>query len=104
MGKLVDATLVFELFVWYIIAGILIGAWAFFFLALAAAKRNTIAMKIFGVVLALGVIWLGFVSAFEYSHGFAEAIKIHQLLVPAALLIGQIAICVILVVFRKKER
>jgi len=104
VGTLVNATLIFELYIWYIIAGVLIGAWAFFFLALAAAKRNTIVMKILGVLLALAVIWLGVVSAYDYSYGFTESIKIIPLLVPAALLVGQLAICVILIVFRKKER
>jgi len=104
LGKLVDGTLIMELYVWYIIAGILIGAWAFFYLALAAAKRNTIAFRIFGVIIGLAVLWLGIVSAYDHSYGFTDTINIPQLIVPAVLLVSQIAICIFLVVFRKKER
>ena len=104
LGKVVDATLFIELFVWYIIAGTLIAAWASFYLALAAAKLNTVFLKIFGTVIALAVTWLGVVSAYEYSYGFTESIRISPLLIPAVLLVSQLAICIILVVFRKKKR
>jgi len=104
MGKLVDATLVFDIFIWYIIVGVLIAAWAFFFLALAGAKKSTVFPKIFGAVLALWIVWLGVVSAFDSSYGFTESVDVVPLLVPVCLLVAQLAICVILVVFRRKER
>ena len=103
LGKVVDATLVIELYVWYIIAGLLIAAWAVFYLAFAALNFKTLFPRIFGVVLALCVVWLGVVSAYDYSYGFTEAVKFQELIVPATLLVAQFVICIILVVFRKRK-
>jgi len=104
LGQLVEGTLVIELFLWYIIAGVLLAAWATLYLAFAAFKRNVIVFRIVGVILALCVIWLGVVAAYEYSYGFTDAIRIPSLIVPVAMLLAQLAICIILVVFRRKER
>jgi len=104
LAKVVDATLVIELFIWYIIIGILIAAWACFYLALAAAKLNTTFLRIFGVLLFFCILWLGVVTAYEDSYGFSDTINILSLLVPIVMLTAQIVICAILVVFRKKGR
>jgi len=104
LGKAVDMTMIFDLFIWFIIAGILIAAWAYFHLAVSAIGRRVILLRVFGVLIALGVLWLGFVSIYDNSYGFTETIKLSSLIVPGALLAAQLAICIILVVHRSKQR
>jgi hypothetical protein len=103
MEAMVDATLVLELYIWYIIAGVLISVWALIYLVQVAKKRNPIANKLFGILIMFGVVWLGVVAAFDYSYGFTSTVQVLPLVVPVCLVLSQLAIQIILVVFRKKK-
>ena len=104
LGKLADGTIdIVELYIWYIIVGALIASWSYFYLAAVASNRHIILLRVFGGVLALIVVWLGFVAAYDYSYEFADPIKFSSLIMPIVLLTAQVAICIIFVVYRRKK-
>jgi len=106
LGNLANATYnLFDLYIWYILAGVLVAAWAYFQLSAAATRRSSSwFLTLFGGLIALGVIWLAFVEAYILSYDFEDPLKLSWFMVPAVLLASQFAICVILVVHRTKQR
>jgi len=104
LGKGVTATLgLFDIHFWYVIFGILIAAWTFFLLASAIIRRFELPVYIFGALIFLAIEWFGFSSIYNTSNGKINLLQTSSIIIPAALLISQIIIFIIIAKYRSKQ-